>query len=207
MRFFPKETNFFLLFEDYARVIEASGQLLLQLNKKANRNGELVKKARRLELKADDICHTIYQETNTSFITPIDREDIYLLARTLDNIVDLIENIISNINVYGIKKLEPNFKKFIDLQALTTKHLAQLINLLKDKEKHLPEIKKLIIKINYFENQGDELIRDEFRRLFSNHKNPVEIIKWMDLFENIESVLDECEEVSYLVEDIIIKNF
>ena len=90
---------------------------------------------------------------------------------------------------------------------MTTKHLAQLINLLKDKEKHLPEIKKLIIKINYFENQGDELIREEFRLLFSDHKNPVEIIKWMDLFENIESVLDECEEVSYLVEDIIIKNF
>lgn len=164
-------------------------------------------KARLLEEKADSICHQLYFEADSTFITPIDREDIHKFSRNLDNIIDLIENLISNIQLFHVTKEIPIYKSFANLIEKATLKIEELTLLLKQREKKVKEMKKIIIDIHTLENEGDELIRRAFKYLFNNHKNPVIIIKWKDLIENMESILDECENTADIVSEIIVKNF
>ncbi len=207
MNLFPKSTNFFELFDRLASCIVKISKILTKLSTNIEKNRLLTRKAWQIEMEADKICHQIYYETHTNFITPIDREDIYALAHRLDNIVDYSENLISNMVLYRINKLDSTAKKFIDLIDRTSGKTVNLINLLKENSRSLKKMKKIIIEINSLENEGDQLIRNGFKTLFANHKKPILIIKWMDIFKNMEEIIDECENTGYIVEDIIVKNF
>ena len=202
-----KSTNFFELFDHLASSIAKMSKVLIKLSTDIGKNRLLTKKAWQIEQEADKICHEIYYEAHTNFITPIDREDIYALAHRLDNIVDYCENLISNMVLYRVDKLDSTAKKFINLIDRTLIKTAALINLLKGNSRSIKEMKKVIIEINSLENEGDQLIRDGFKSLFANHKKPILIIKWMDIFKNMEEIIDECENTGYIVEDIIVKNF
>lgn len=125
----------------------------------------------------------------------------------MDNIIDLIENLISNIILYKVDKEPLEFKQFTIIISKTTKKIDLLVSYLKNRAKNIPEMKKVIIEIQSLENEGDELMRRSLKSLFTNHKNPVVIIKWKDLFENMEEILDECENTANIVEEIIVKNF
>lgn len=207
MGLFPKTTNFFALFDRLTSEIMKMSKVLAKLSVSIERNRLLTKKAWQIEQEADKICHEIYFEAHTNFITPIDREDIYALAHRLDNIIDYSENLISNLVLYRIDKLDPTAKKFIDLIERTLVKTAALINLLKGNNRSIKTMKKIIIEINSLENDGDQLIRNGLKMLFANHEKPVLIIKWMDIFKNMEEIVDECENTGYIVEDIIVKNF
>jgi len=207
MNFFPKNPKFFDLFEELASIVESSGKLLKKIKITSTPLIFFPKKARQLEHQADSICHRIYHEADSTFITPIDREDIHLLAQNLDNIIDLIENLISNIILYKVDKEPLEFKQFTIIISKTTKKIDLLVSYLKNRAKNIPEMKKVIIEIQSLENEGDELMRRSLKSLFTNHKNPVVIIKWKDLFENMEEILDECENTANIVEEIIVKNF
>lgn len=207
MNLFPKSTNFFELFDRLASCIVKISKILTKLSTNIEKNQLLTRKAWQIEQEADKICHEIYLEAHTNFITPIDREDIYALAHRLDNIIDYSENLISNMVLYRIDKLDPTAKKFIDLIERTLVKSATLINLLKGNNRSIKEMKKIIIEINSLENEGDQLIRNGLKMLFANHEKPVLIIKWMDIFKNMEEIVDECENTGYIVEDIIVKNF
>jgi len=204
---FPKNPDFFKLFDKLANKVKSAGVLLYQIKINSTAINLYTKKARRWELDADDLCHQLKFLASSTFITPIDREDIYLLARSLDNIVDLIENVVSNINAYVISKEHPQFKNITKIIYQATEKISQLINHLKYRDKKIEEMKKLIIQINSLENKGDELMRDGLRFLFHNHQDLIEIVKWKDILEDMEGVLDECENTAYIVEEIIIKNF
>ena len=206
MQFLPKTVHFFHLFEDLAALAKKTAQVLsaLKLDKTLKTN---VKKAAKLEEAADEICHEIYYQSSKAFVTPIDREDIQLLAKTLDNTVDLIENAVSNLYLYQVGKLTPEYKEFCTLISESVREVAELISLLKYKGKHLAKMKKLVIKIHSVENEGDDLMRRALKKLFTQQRASLEVIKWKDLYENLELVLDECEDVADVVETVIIKNF
>jgi len=207
MNIFPKSTDFFELFDHLASSVMKISKVLSKLSTSIEKNKLLTKKAWQIEMEADKICHRIYYETHTNFITPIDREDIYALAHRLDNIVDYCENLISNMVLYRIDRLNPTAIKFISLISRTLGKTVSLINLLKKNSRLIDKMKKIIIEINSLENEGDQLIRDGFKTLFSNHKKPIIIIKWMDIYKNMEEIIDECENTGYIVENIIVKNF
>lgn len=207
MVFFPKTVDFFLRFENLASSITLVSSLLPKVKVGSPSLSNYAKIARKYENKADSLCHEIQRDVNLTFITPIDREDIYNLAIKLDNIVDLIENLISNLAAFSIKTEEKEFKPFIKLVIHITDNLVMLISKLKYRERKIDEMRSFMVKINKLENQGDELIRKAYHSLFSNHGDPIEIIKWKDLYTNMESILDECEKVASLVDEVIIKNF
>lgn len=207
MTFFPKNPKFFDLFENLAEIVNSSGKILVKLKISANNVKTYSKKAWELEQAADEICHKLHHEAESTFITPIDREDIHLLARHLDNIVDLIEDLTSKIVLYKITREISQYQDFTLKIKNATEKIFALIGFLKYRDKHIPEMRKLIIKIHSLENEGDTLIRSAIKYLFANHKSHLIIIKWKDIFENLEEILDECEDTADIVEGIIVKNF
>ncbi len=209
MQLLPKTPKFFDLFENLASLTKKVARILdeTKVGKDPKSIRESARKARALEEKADRICHKIFVEADGAFLTPIDREDIYLLAKSLDNVIDLIENVSSNLYLYKVTKATIEFKKFRELVVLISKEVYLLISELEKERKDIKKMRKHIIKIHSLENEGDELLGRAIKNLFSNHKSGIEIIKWKDIYENLESVLDECEDAADVVNTIIVKNY
>lgn len=207
MDFFPKNPKFFDLFEKLAEIVAAGGEILPKI--KIGKTSLLTysKKTQELEHQADEICHRLYHEADSTFITPIDREDIHALAHILDNIIDLIENLTSNLILYRVTRETSEFNNFCQIINRATGKLYSLVSFLKHRNKNISQMRKLIIEIHSLENEGDQLIRRAFKHLFANHRNPIGVIKWKDLFENMEEILDECENTADISEEIIVKNF
>lgn len=208
MLFFPKSTKFFDIFIDFSLLVKQAGNILPQLRNGKRKNiAEYAKTIRRLELQANRIRQRLSEEADSTFITPIDREDIHVLARNLEAIVDSIEDLVSNMSAYEIKKDNKDFQELEVTAMEATQKIHSLITLLKKKDKHIIEMKKLIHDIYILENEGDELNKKAVRNLFKTEKNAIQIVKWNELLRTLEDVLNDCEDTAHTVNEIIIKNF
>lgn len=207
MNFLPQSPKFFNYFEELSLIAVKTSSLL-----PSKRNGKinwkrLALEAQKLEDKADNLCHKIYQAADKTFITPIDREDIQALAKNLDNVIDLIENAISHMYVYKVGRVPGDFYKFCAVINSATRELNHLVSDLKHKNQNAKEMRAHVVALHSWENKGDILLVNALNRLFSNNSSAIYVIKWKDIYENLEEVLDECEDTSDTVETIIVKNF
>ena len=207
MGFLPQSPKFFDLFEELASFTIKIALLLPRKRRKVVNWKSLAVSAFKIEEQADNLCHKILQEADKTFITPIDREDIQALAKNLDNVIDLIENAISHMNVYKVGKIPSEFYEFCDVIVDAVRQLDHLISDLKQKGKNTQEIRRHVRTIHFLENKGDILLNKALKHLFANGAKPIDVIKWKDIYENLEQVLDECEDTSDTVETIIVKNF
>jgi uncharacterized protein len=162
------------------------------------------RKAEDLEHKADDKTHEIVRELNQTFIIPFDREDIYKLAQELDDVVDLMENVISNIFVYGIKTKESALVDFAGLIKEASQTLVDLSACLQEL-KYTPRVLELKKKMHDLETEGDKVFRKTISEFFSNGHDPLRVIKWKDILEDLERVMDKYQEVGDTIEGIIVK--
>lgn len=162
------------------------------------------KKAQELEHKADDKTHEIVRELNHTFIIPFDREDIYKLAQELDDVVDLMENVVSNIFVYGIKTKEPALVEFSDLIKEASQNLTDLSECLREL-RYTPRVLELKKKMHDLETEGDKIFRKTISEFFANGHDPLRVIKWKDILEDLERVMDKYQEVGDTIEGIIVK--
>ena len=165
---------------------------------------EHAQKAQDLEHRADDKTHEIVHELNQTFIIPFDREDIYKLAQELDDVVDLMENVISNIFVYGIKTQEPALVDFADLIKEASQTLLDLSACLREL-KYTSRVLELKKKMHDLETEGDKVFRKTISEFFANGQNPLRVIKWKDILEDLERVMDKYQEVGDTIEGIIVK--
>lgn len=158
-----------------------------------------------LETECDMEVHKIYQALREGKLPyPIDKDDIYSIAKELDDIVDSMEEMASRVKVFGIKTMRPEALGMADLTVEAVKELKNLFNKLPETDCN-EELKEIIIEINRIENDGDVLYRRALASLFRNEENPVEIIKWMRLFDEMEDSLDACERVANLIQSVIMK--
>ena len=208
MDIFPKNPKFFDMFDELADTIHKAGSELQTMGIRTKTVSKTAQKIRKLELHADAICHELSTEAERTFITPIDREDIHTLARNLDEIIDQIEEVASKIVLYnGLAKDNGNLHAYTKLIHNTTAAIQKLIAALKHRDKRVSHMKQSIQTIHTLENEGDVLIRQSIKQLFARQKNAITLIKWKDLYETMEQVLDESERVADIVEVIIVKNF
>ena len=206
MKFFlPKHLVFYDLLSQQHEYIQSITTAFNELSENFNDAKTYAEKAREIEHQADNKAHAIINELNSTFITPIDREDIYLLVNELDTIVDLIENVMSNIVIYNITTKHSTISEFASLMNETAKSTCELITHLKGK-KDIERFKKTIVEIHEFEDKGDEIFRNAIHDLFSNTYNELDIIKWKDIFTDLENVMDQFQAVSDTVEGIIVKS-
>jgi uncharacterized protein Yka (UPF0111/DUF47 family) len=158
---------------------------------------------RELEHECDDVTHEIYNLTNRTFTTPIEQEDILLLAHGLDQVVDLAEETSDKIDLYKIQAITDSAKQFGKCLAQAGRELSKAIDKLED----FKGIDAVLFEIHRLENEGDSITRVALQKLFeTNHKTPADVIKWKDLYSLLESTLDECESVAEIIETIAIKN-
>jgi predicted phosphate transport protein (TIGR00153 family) len=196
----PREHRFYELFKRQgALVSETLTELRDALSEGQNRHPRL----RELEHTCDDVTHEIYNLTNSTFTTPIEQEDILLLAHGLDQVVDLAEEVSDKIDLYKIESITDSAKQFGECLAKAGVELAKAVDRLED----FKGIETVLQEIHRLENDGDSITRFALQRLFeTNHKTPADVIKWKDLYSLLESTLDECESVAEIIETIAIKN-
>jgi len=205
MRLIPREEKFFDLFEELVNKIEEGGVLFLDMVQHYEYSEAKISKLKELEHEADVITHRTYEKMHKTFLTPIDREDIYDLVNKMDSILDMIEASAARMALYKVK--EPA-KEIIDQARILNNAITKLkiiIPALRDmKNSHM--ILDACVEINTLENEGDMVLRMTMANLFECQKDPIELIKWKEIFERIEEAIDVCEDVSNIVEGIVLKH-
>lgn len=199
-----KEDEFFQLLIEFADKIVRTGEAFLDLVSNYEDVADKVAGIKVLETECDMQAHKILTALNASFITPFDREDIYNITKQMDDIVDSLEEVANRFIVFDVKRLRP--------ECLTmATYIRQAIGELEVLFHHLSEVKKnkvvnkQIIEVNRIENEGDILYRKALTELFRDEKDPIELIKWKHLYEQLETSLDSCENVANIVEGVIMK--
>ena len=199
--FAPKEREFFDLFEEAGANIARAAGLLERMVDMWPDHGELARDLVVCEQEGDRITHDINQRLNQTFVTPIDREDIYALASGLDDIVDLTEEVA---DFFGLYRIEAPMS-----QAQQQARLLPLVSAGGEGDLRLrgfEDIHHFTIEINRYENEGDRVVREALASLFQAGIDPMLVIRWKDIFERLEDAIDATERVANILESITIKN-
>ena len=204
LSFLPKEYAFFEMFENLAGCAIESSNYFSELAGKGLFTNESSLRMRNIEHRGDDITHEIINKLNKTYITPFDREDIYALAHELDSVIDLINSITTRINLFKITGFHDNLNQFASLIDSACAEIEKAIKGLRDL-KRTDMIKANCIEVNRLENMGDQLRDTLLGELFDKSKDPIHIIKWKEIFQECETILDKCEDVVNIVESIIVK--
>jgi predicted phosphate transport protein (TIGR00153 family) len=197
----PKDHDYFRLFAEQAANLDAAAQLLLKFMNDGDR-GSIAAAILEHEHVGDKIVHDIVRRLNKSFITPIDREDIYDLVATADNVLDSIEEVTGKVLVYRVGEITTYARRQAEVIAKATPILRDCMDNL-EKPKGLDE---RIIAVNSLENDGDRIEREALASLFEGDTTCTDIIKWKDIYETLESAIDECEHVANVIESIVLKH-
>jgi len=203
--FIPKEVKFF----DYLTLQAENAVKTIDYFKSAVKKGvvdeEVVKKVRDFEHEGDTLAHEIVDMLNRTFITPLDREDIYALANTLDDVVDLINAISNRVRLYKLNPSDEYFLQFIDTIDQSVVALANAVKHLHD-NKRQRRVLDHCIEVNRLENTGDLIREKAISHLFETEKDPIMVIKWKEIYEVAEGTLDTCEHVAKVIESILVKH-
>lgn len=196
----PRELRFYeLLSKEGALVSETLTELSQSLLEGKSRHPRL----RELEHECDDVTREINNLTNRTFVTPMEQEDILLLAHSLDEVVDFAEEVADKLELYGITAITDSAKNFGECLARAGIELARAVDMLEDFKGLDPVLKE----IHRLENDGDQITRVALQKLFTTDQQaPADLIKWKDLYALLESTMDECESVAEIMETISIKN-
>jgi predicted phosphate transport protein (TIGR00153 family) len=205
MKLFPKEVHFSDNFEELADKIQEGGLLFVEILNDFKSSKDRISMLKEIEHEADTITHRIYQDLHKTFITPLDREDIYSLANKMDSIVDMIDESASKMQLYRIKEPLPDHKH---LAAVLNKSIALVnksIHAMRNRRANINMILEYCIEINSLENEADNILRQSMAQLFEREKDAIELIKCKEILERIEETTDLCEDVSNIIEGIILK--
>jgi predicted phosphate transport protein (TIGR00153 family) len=198
----PRDRTFFDLFIEAGQNSVRAAKLLDEMMHTWPESGDLLQKIVDAEQEGDRITHDIVKRLNSTFVTPIDREDIYGLATQMDDIVDFTEEAADYLGLYKIEA------PMAQAQALTKVLVASCEQLAMGLE-NLPSFKdldKYWIEIHRLENDGDRISRDAVASLFSNGIDPMVVIRWKDMFAVLEEAIDATETAAQILEGIVIKN-
>jgi predicted phosphate transport protein (TIGR00153 family) len=202
--FLPKEVNFFELFEKQVGFALDAAVYFKELVSKGAIDEESLKNMHEIEHKADDVAHDIIEHLNKIFITPFDREDIFALAKQLDDIVDMIYTITSRSRVYKLTGVNKNLVEFAAVIEDSVRAVTCAVKGLRSM-KNLKSINDACVEINRLENVGDAMRDKVFMELFETEKDPIMVIKLKEIYQDAETVLDICEDVTHVVGAILVK--
>ena len=203
-KFFPREFDFFNLFEEQ---VDCAVQSAIKFKEIVGTPGLIEESSYQailhLESKGDTASHSVIEQLNKTFITPFDREDIYALTKELDDITDMINTMVGRIKVYKIPGSDRHlmeFAKVIEESVLTVSRAVKGMRV----KNGFQDVLAACVEINRLENVGDAMRDAVIMELFES-KSAIEIIKWKEVYQDAETVLDICEDVANVVESILLK--
>jgi hypothetical protein len=196
--------QFFELFERHAeRTREAAVSLAAMLRDGADpeKQAELIKG---VEHQGDEITHMVIERLHQTFITPLDRDDIHRLISRMDDVLDLIDASSERIWLYGIRTMEPEARELGGVLLRAVEEMGHAVRGLRDMADR-PRLIAHCTEINRLENEGDRLLRRAVARLFNEHPDPIHVIKWKEIYDNLENAIDRCEDVANVIEGVALE--
>jgi len=201
LRLLPQNRKFLTPFGDLAALVVEAAKAIEDLLTSYDRVPERVRAIKALEHRGDAITHGVLENLAKTFITPLDREDIHRLATDLDDILDMIDNAAHHIVDYGIGE---GLYGARELAVVLVKQANEIQAAMKHLGAHAAVLPHCV-EINRLENEADSICREATVRLFRDEKDPILIIKWKEILENLERATDECEDVANDLENIYLK--
>ncbi len=202
----PKQPIFGQLFLQVNQCVFDMTALLDEMTTKFTDVELFAVRARTIEHRADEVIHEIIDHLNKSFITPFDREDIYLLARAMDALIDYLEETIQSFSLYHIAQKRHNVDAFSHIVKDVARLLTDLLHECFDEQSITKRAKDLIKQIHLLENEGDEIFRNAIQQLFQEEHDALAVLKWKDIFENLEHIIDQFCTVSDTIESMMVKS-
>jgi predicted phosphate transport protein (TIGR00153 family) len=200
--FIPREEKFFDLFVEDAQNVLAGARLLEEMFRSYEERERIASQLRDLERKGDGLSHDIGQKLEKTFVTPFDREDIHQLISRLDDVLDFIEEVADTCILYKIT--EPSGPA-LEQATIIVQQAEQIVRAL-EKLKGFKNVGPHWIEIHRLENEGDRVARKAIADLFTNGGDPVDTIKWKDVYALLEDTIDSCEDVANVIERIVVKH-
>ena len=199
----PKDEKFFQMFREMSANIVEGAQLLKSMLDDFDDPVASQRRIKEVEHKGDSQTHEIIKKLNKSFITPFDREDIYALSGALDDILDLIDASAQRFVMYNVEKPTPEARElgFLILKGCQT--IQKAVSHLGGKFEHIAEH---CVEVNALENEADRVCREAISRLFDEEKDPIQLIKWKEIYETLEKATDKCEDAANILESVVVKN-
>jgi uncharacterized protein len=201
--FLPKEDEYFLYFSQMTAKIEEAAKILTEMvESDVDDRESFTKRIKTVEHACDDLMHQITTKLNKSFITPFDREDIYTLSVALDDICDYIDAGARAIVMYDIRETNVYVKKFAEIIHALSWQVHGAVSLLNKPN----GINQYFVEIHRLENEADDVYFRAVGELFRNPTDAIEVIKYKELYEILESATDLCESVANIIESIVLKH-
>ena len=199
----PREEQYFGLFRQMTSYIyDAASKLVEMLADKNETFGAHLKGIKAIEHACDELTHSISTKLNSSFITPFDREDIFLLSGALDDIVDLIDDAARAIVMYNIREATDYARQFGDVIQRMAVQLHEVVSTLEKPAGITPRL----VEIHRLENEGDDLYHEAIGELFRGTPDALRVIRWKDIYDKLEAAVDRCEQAANIIETVIIKH-
>ncbi len=204
-KFMPQEGRFFEYFNEHAEQIVAGSRELAAMMTHFDNLDRRAYSIETIEKKADRITHQTVELLHKTFITPLDRDAIHTLITTMDDILDLIEDVAHSIFLYDIKAVTPEAHKLAEICVTSAEKVQAAVKLL-PKTENAAEIMLLCDEIDRLESDADHIMRAAMAKLFREEPNVLNIIKMKEIYELLETVTDKCEDVANIVEGIVVEN-
>ena len=202
MRLIPRDDEFFNLFNDLSARLSSSADLLNQLFTDPSRLKALVAQIKVVEHEADNITHEIIARINKSFVTPIDREDIYALASSLDDVIDLIDGIARRADMFHVRETRPEAIRLTEVLVRCAVQVELgVLNMKKG-----PTVTEAAGELKRLEEEADAVYHQAVGDLFLGTPDPLDVIKWKELYDKLEDATDRAEDVGSVLESISLKN-
>jgi len=199
----PKEEQYFDLFNQMTVYIsDAARELRDMLNDKNPDFAGYAQRIKGLEHACDELTHSVSTRLNKSFITPFDREDIYMMSSALDDIVDLIDDAARAIVIFDVREITDHARDLADVIGRMSDQLKEIVSTLRRPKNITPRL----VEIHRLENEGDDIYHAAIADLFHDSPDPLTVIKWKEIYEKLEAAIDRCENVANIIESVIIKH-
>jgi len=202
----PKDELFFDKFDHIADLTVQAVQVLQTMIAGGEETERLARKVKALEHEADETVHATMEHLHRTFVTPLDRSEIHRLAMRLDNILDLTDAAASRIGLYQPKGVPDEARQLALVLQDSAGVVREMIGMMREMKRHAERILERSIEVNRLENEADQIRRSAMARLFREETDVFELIKWKEILEYIEGATDRCEDVSDILEGIVIEN-
>lgn len=202
VRFIPRDEGFFDYFAQLSEHIKASARLLHELFGNIGAAAEVATRIKKVESAGDLVVHTINQRIDTSFVTPLDREDIHMLSKRLDNVIDIINGVARRTVMFNVQSVRPGAVEMADILVRASDIISDSVSSMKKRGRLL----ELGRNIKQLEEEGDAKYAESVSALFRSGADALQVLAWKDIFDALEEAVDQCEDVANVLESIALKN-
>jgi predicted phosphate transport protein (TIGR00153 family) len=202
MRLIPREEKFYHDFQALADELHRGAELLEQMLAPERPTWDKAEEIKEVEHKCDFITHEIIQRLNRTFVTPLDREDIHELARSLDDVMDAIDASATLIRLYRLDKVRFGARELARIITASTRQVRLALDAMEKQKGVITHA----VEINRLENEADRTHQEAVSRLFDDEQDPLTVMKWKETLDFLEDATDRCEDVANVLEGVVVKH-